>query len=295
MRKDQIPGAKIFERYEVLSTIGRGGMGNVFKVYDEVTSEIKALKILIAEGSDHERKVQRFKKEFSVMRELAHPHIIQAYDFHDDTKAGVAFSMEYVEGQDLDSIIYREDSYMSLENRIGILEQIAEALWYAHRQDIIHRDLKPANVLIREEPGTGATAKLTDFGLAQEGTEGIDLTKSSNQIGTAYYMSPEQYRGEILGVHTDIYSYGILAYELCTGRKPFDGETPFSLFLAHVAQGIPEPKHINPEIPSWLSTLIEICAEKEKKHRYQSMEEVLLLLQSKKSGEKRGVFSRFFR
>ncbi len=290
--KELSPGVKLFDRYQVLSTIGRGGMGYVYKVFDEKNESVLALKLLIPKNANSERSVQRFKKEFSVMQSLSHPNIVQAYEFHEDSKQGFAFSMEYIEGQDLDSIIYSETSFLSITSVINILEQIASGLHYAHKEGTFHRDLKPANILITKDENHNYHAKITDFGLAQEETEGTDLTKSSNQVGTAYYMSPEQHRGEALSIHTDIYSFGILAFELCTRKKPFDGETPFSLFLAHVAKAAPKPRTINPELPRWLSVMIEICVEKEKKHRYQSMDEVLREIQSNKNVQKKGFLSR---
>lgn len=286
MNSETPVGHCIFNYFEVLATIGRGGMGYVYKVLDRRNENIYALKVLIPKSLESEKSVSRFKKEFSVMKEMNHPAIVKAYEFLEDTETGVAFTMELIEGQDLDTMIYREDQFLSLENTMHVLEQIAGGLAYAHEMNIVHRDLKPANILIKRNDHFEYEVKIVDFGLAQEDHEGIDLGRSENQVGTAYYMAPEQHRGETVTLHSDIYAFGILAFEACTRKKPFDGETPFSLFLAHVSKGIPDPAKINPELPSWLATMIEICAEKDKKHRYQSMKEVFELIKSRKNPKK---------
>jgi len=196
-------------------------------------------------------------------------------------------------GLDLDTMLHKKDTEISMTERLLLAQQIAEGLLYTHEQNLIHRDLKPANILVAVGSEGAITAKITDFGLTQNYSEGVDMTKSSDQIGTSYYMAPEQHRGEVLSFHTDIYSFGILAFELFTREKPFDGRTSFSLFLAHVSKGLPEPRILNPEIPPWISTMIEICSEKDKKHRYQSMKEVLALIHSQKHKKERCLFPLF--
>lgn len=288
-------GNILFGRYKILSHIGHGGMGSVYKVLDEKSEEILALKVLTPKTTGMEKAVSRFKNEFSVLKSLEHENIVRAYEFHEEDGKSFSFSMEYVEGEDLDSLIYGESSFISVEDSINILEQIAEGLSYAHKRDTIHRDLKPANILLSKNSSDSSKyqVKIVDFGLAQGETEGNDMSKSSNQVGTAYYMSPEQHRGETITLHTDIYSFGILAFELLTRKKPFSGETPFSLFLAHVSKDTPSPKALNPEIPSWLSTMVEICIDKEKEGRYQTMNDILNLIKAhKNSKEKKGFFSR---
>jgi eukaryotic-like serine/threonine-protein kinase len=284
----------LFGRYQVLSMIGQGGMGSVYKALDLEDQQIVALKTIQIKKDYTEKSLMRFRKEFSTMQKFSHPNIVSSYHYHEMDEGFAGFSMEYVEGRDLDSIIYKEDQFLSLEDKITLGLQIAEGLSLAHQEGVIHRDLKPANILVVKNQDYRLTTKITDFGLAQEESEGIDVSKSNNQIGTAYYMAPEQHRGESLTFRTDIYCYGILLFELFTGKRPFDGTTPFSLFLAHVSKGIPEPKVFNSEIPSWLSTMIEICAEKESRHRYQNMEEVLTLFRSRMEAKKRFSVSRLF-
>lgn len=283
----------LFDRYRVITHIGQGGMANVYKAYDQEEQKEVALKILIPTEVKSQKSIERFRKEFSVMKQLSHPNIISAYNLYEVEQGHFGFSMEFIDGLDLDSMLHEEDCPISMEDKLILIEQVAEGLMYAHEQGHIHRDLKPANILVLAQPESGLTAKIADFGLTQKDSEGEDMSKSSNQIGTSYYMAPEQHRGEALTIHTDIYSFGILAFELFTGQKPFDGATPFSLFLAHVSKGIPEPRTLNPEIPKWVSTMIEICSEKDKKHRYKSMKEVVGLMRSKKNKKGGGFFSFF--
>lgn len=310
-------GNTIFDRYEVLSHLGEGGMGHVYKVFDQETKQVLALKTLIPKVGTNINAITRFRKEFAAMQSLNHANIIKAYNFHElntisQSEQIFAFTMELVEGKDLDSLIYvdttQDNPPLSLADKLIILENIAEGLTYAHKHNLIHRDLKPANIMIsritRDNSEDDFIVKIADFGLAQQESEAADMSQSSNRIGTAYYMSPEQHRGEELDARTDIYSFGILAYELITGQRPFDGGTTFKLFLAHVSEGIPEAIKVNPETPRWLSTMIEICGEKEKNHRYKSMEEILGLIKHKRVknlGESKGItllykklHSRFF-
>ncbi len=283
----------LLDRYEVVGLIGQGGMASVYKVIDLESHKILALKVLKYKEDQTFIEIERFRKEFSAMSNMSHPSIVSAYSFIEE-EAFTAITMELINGMDLDQIIHGEMVSMSMDDRIMVLEQVAEGLLYAHERGLIHRDLKPSNILVvrPETEEDKLLAKISDFGLTQFDSDGVDLSKSSNQVGTFYYMAPEQHRGEAISFHSDIYSFGILAFELFTGEKPFEGSTPYSLFLAHVSKGLPEPRSINPEIPKWVSTLIEICAEKDKKHRYQSMQEVLSYMRLQKDKKKSSFISR---
>lgn len=291
-------GTVLFNRYQILGHIGQGGMGHVYKVLDQEDDNVLALKTLIPKEGKNTRSIERFKKEFSAMQSLNHPNIVRAFNFHEQGHELFGFSMEIIDGENLDNLIYSEGKILELPHKVNIIEQIADGLSYAHKNNLIHRDLKPANILI-ENAGqfnfspSSFNAKIVDFGLAQQEADGEDLSQSSNQIGTAYYMSPEQHRGENLDHKTDIYSFGILCFELFTGKRPFDGSTPFKLFLAHVSEDIPDIKEINPEIPSWIATMTEICCEKNKSHRYSSMSEILNLIRAKKKKPTKSIFSIF--
>lgn len=287
----QPPGSILFNRYEILAHLGAGGMGQVYKVIDQDSDEILALKTLIQKNGVKSKSVERFQKEFISMQALEHPNIVRAYNFHQDNTGLLGFSMELVEGYDLDSLIYSESKVLEIPHKLILLEQIASGLAHAHNQNLVHRDLKPANILVANYSSLDLHAKIVDFGLAQNKTTCEDLSKSDTRIGTAYYMSPEQHRGEELDKRTDIYSFGILAFELFTKKRPFDGNTPFKLFLAHVSQGIPEVRKINPDVPKWLSTMIEICAEKDKNHRYANMDEVISLINDKKKKATKSLFN----
>lgn len=286
-------GDLVFNRYKILSLLGQGGMGYVYKVHDKETDQVLALKTLIVNPEKEAKSISRFKKEFNSMLALDHPCIIKACSINEDPAGLFGFTMECVEGKDLDTLIYSEAFTLEIPHKLKIIEQIAEGLNYAHVQNIIHRDLKPANILVSYSNLNDIKVKIADFGLAQNLHDGEDLTISSKQVGTAYYMSPEQHRGEDLDALTDIYSFGILVFEMMTGRRPFDGSTPFKLFLSHVWDGVPDMRKINPDIPKWLVTMVEICCEKEKRHRYQSMQEVLSLIKARSKKPTRSFLNWF--
>jgi len=275
------PGDVLLERYEILSHIGSGGMGAVYKALDRSEGVELALKTFSADPSKHEKAMQRFRNEFAVMQDLQHDNIVQAFDLQQLDDSRLFITMELLEGDDLDTLIHDKGMDVAFELKLDLLYQIAKGLHYAHEKGLVHRDLKPANVFV----SPNYEAKLLDFGLARQvGDPGMDLTQSNERIGTAYYMSPEQHRGEELDARSDIYSFGVLAYELFSGRRPFDGDTPFQIFVAHVAQDIPSLRKEFSDLPKWLDVLIAIATEKEPKHRYPDMSQVLELLKSKSGG-----------
>lgn len=283
----------IFDRYKICSLLGQGGMGFVYRVHDLTEDRILALKTLIKNPEKEEKSIERFKKEFASMKALDHPAIVRAYDLYQDQASMTGFTMDWIDGKDLDSLIYSESICLELPHLVKIITDIAEGLSYAHDKKLIHRDLKPANILISRYDSRDIQAHIVDFGLAQNTFENEDLTVSSKQVGTAYYMSPEQHRGENLDALSDIYSFGILVFEMMTGKRPFDGSTPFKLFLSHVWDGIPDMRSIQADIPKWICTMVEICCEKEKKHRYQSMHEIVSLIRAKTKKPTKGFLSIF--
>ncbi len=280
------PGDLLLGRYEIVSHLGSGGMGAVYKALDKERAKEVALKTFSADPKENQRAIQRFQNEFAVMKSLAHPNIVQAYDLQQLGDGRLFIAMELLEGVDLDTLIHDQGLEYSFEKKLDLLYQIAKGLHYAHAQGLVHRDLKPANVFVTPD----GEAKLLDFGLARQVAGAAELTQSSERIGTAYYMSPEQHRGEDLDARSDIYSFGILAYELFSGRRPFDGDTPFQIFVAHVAQVVPSLRAEFKDLPKWLDTLIAIATEKEPKHRYPDMEQVLELLKSKIDTERSTSF-----
>lgn len=286
------PGDVLLGRYEIITHLGSGGMGAVYRALDKERAKDVALKTFSADPKENQRAIQRFKNEFAVMQSLTHPNIVQAYDLKELEDQRLFIAMELLEGVDLDTLIHAQGFDSSFETKLELLYQIAKGLHYAHAQGLVHRDLKPANVFVTPE----GEAKLLDFGLARQVAAGeANLTQSSERIGTAYYMSPEQHRGEDLDARSDIYSFGILAYELFSGRRPFDGDTPFQIFVAHVAQEIPSLRSEFKNFPKWLDTLIAIATEKDPKHRYPDMQQILDLIDSKIHADTSpGFLSRLF-
>ncbi len=272
-------GVLLLDRYEIERELGSGGMGAVYLALDKSTGRQVALKRLNEDRLSNDAAVVRFKREFKAMKELSHPNIVEAYELHSDEDAELMFlTMEYVRGKPLSEIIYDTEYDLDFEEGFDYLNQVARGLNAAHSKGFTHRDLKPENVLISEE----GTAKLVDFGLVAHEHNNLDLTQSTDTVGTLYYMSPEQFRALGVDKRTDIYSLGILAFEIFARQRPYDGDMPFNLFVEHALGSIPPIRKINPNIPDWVEIYILISVEKEPEHRYQSVEEILELFEDKK-------------
>jgi serine/threonine protein kinase/tetratricopeptide (TPR) repeat protein len=261
-------GTTFADRYEIIEELGKGGMGRVYKVNDTEIKERVALKLLKPEIASDESTIERFRNELKIARKISHKHVCRMHDIgREEDKFFI--TMEYVEGEDLKSYI-RKKERLSTVDVIGIAKQICEGLEEAHRLGVVHRDLKPQNIMIDKQ----GDAKIMDFGIARS-LEAPGVTVTGVMIGTPDYMSPEQAEGEEADQRSDIYSLGIILYEMVTGSVPFRGDTAFSVALKHKTQLPKDPRKLNPEISENLSRLILICMEKDRERRYQTAKDLL--------------------
>src|SRR3984885_2507875 len=257
-------------RYEMLSELGRGGMGIVYKVQDRETGEVVALKILKPEIAANPQILERFKNELLLAHKITHRHVARLYEFH---RAGdaVYLSMEYVEGESLRSLLEREGR-LETARAIGFARQLADGLAGAHRQSIVHRDLKPENIMV----APGGDLKVMDFGISRSYAE--DATVTGSVVGTPAYMAPEQAEGKSLDHRTDIYAFGLILYEMFTGEAAFHGDTAVTLALKQVRERPTNPTKLAPSLPRRIDPAIMRCLEKDPAKRFQSVEEAFQAL-----------------
>jgi len=260
-------------RYEVIEELGHGGMGRVYRAHDTKLNEEVALKLIRPEIAAEKRVVERFRNEIKIARKIRHKNVCGMYDFHEEGKT-LYLTMEYVRGEDLKSLIHRTKA-LTIGTAISIAQQVAEGLREAHGLGVVHRDLKPGNIMIDRD----GNAKIMDFGIARVRQE-RGVTGEGVLIGTPEYMSPEQVEGKPADPRSDIYSLGIILFEMVVGCPPFEGETPFSVANKHKTESPPIPKKLVPQIPEGLSRLILRCLEKDKATRYQKTEDLLGDLQA---------------
>jgi serine/threonine protein kinase len=255
-------------RYEIIEELGQGGMGKVFKVYDHKISEVIALKLIRPEIGVNTKAVERFKNELKCTRKIAHRNICRMYDLGSEEFFHY-ITMEYVPGEDLKRFIRRAGS-LTTGKAIYIAKQVAEGLAEAHRLNVVHRDLKPQNIMIDQD----GNAKIMDFGIARfADTE--RMTGSGVMIGTPEYMSPEQAELMEVDKRADIYSLGVVLYEMVSGRVPFEGETPLSIAMKHKTETPRNVREINAQVSPGLAAIISRCMEKSPANRYQSAEELI--------------------
>lgn len=261
-------GKMLGNRYELLEKIGEGGMAEVYKAKCHSLNRFVAVKILKAEYSSDKDFVEKFKREATAAASLSDNNIVTIYDV--GTEDGINYIvMEYVKGKTLKDII-REKRRLSNEETVEVAIQIAKALSCAHKNNIIHRDIKPHNIMVTED----GMVKVTDFGIAKA-SNSVTITNTSKVLGSAHYFSPEQAKGSYVDFRTDIYSLGIVIYEMITGRVPFNADSPVSVALKHIQETPVPPKDINSSIPNSLNNLILKAIEKEPIKRYQSIKEML--------------------
>lgn len=256
-------------RYEIIRKIGDGGMAFVYEAKDRLLNRIVAVKVLRPEFVDDEEFLAKFKREAEAVANISHPNIVNVYDVGCDGKVNYIV-MEYVDGQNLKEIIKTEgtlDEYTALD----ITKQIAKALGAAHKKGVIHRDIKPHNILISSE---GRNVKVADFGIAKAATNST-MTNIGSIIGSVHYFSPEQAKGKPVKNNADLYSLGIVLYEMLLGKVPFKGDSPISIALQHINEDIEFSSDEKTQIPQSIRTLIKKLTEKSPEDRYQSSEEVI--------------------
>lgn len=261
-------GRRISGRYKLLDIIGDGGMAIVYCAKDLILDRDVAVKILRPEFSSDEEFIRRFKREAEAATSLDHPNIVNIFDVGEENNT-YFIVMEYVKGKTLKGYI-KEHGRLPVDEAIRIIKQIASAMAVAHRHGIIHRDIKPHNILIDEQ----GVAKVTDFGIALAITSAT-ITHTNSVLGSVHYFSPEQARGGGATAKSDIYSLGIVLFEMLTGSVPFTGESPVSVALKHLQEEIPEPRVLNPEIPQSVENIILKALAKNPLQRYESADELL--------------------
>lgn len=261
-------GKVIGNRYEILEKIGEGGMATVYKAKCNILKRYVAVKVLREEFTTDEEFIRRFNTEAQAAASLTHPNIVSIFDVgHEENIYYIV--MELVQGKTLKEII-NEDGVLPWKWSINIAIQVASALETAHKNNIVHRDIKPHNIIITED----GIAKVTDFGIAKA-VSNSTITAFGTTIGSVHYFSPEHARGGYTDAKSDIYSLGVVMYEMLTGRVPFDADTPVSIALKHMQEKPVEPIKLNPSIPYAVNKIIMKAMEKEASARYQSATEML--------------------
>ncbi len=275
-RADPLIGMVIADRYRILEPLGRGGMGIVYKVEHVRIGKLLAMKLLAGELSRNQEVVRRFKTEALTASKLSSPNTVQVFDFGvSDTQGLTYLVMELVTGDDLGKVLRLSSALPA--TRVGrIVVQVANSLAEAHHHGIVHRDIKPENVMILPARDGTDLAKVLDFGLAKlrEGSELSELTSQGAIVGTPYFMSPEQVRGDPVDPRSDIYSLGALMYRALTGHYPFAGPSPMSVFAKHLTETARPPSEISPQVPAGMSEIVMRALRKDPAERFQRVEDM---------------------
>ncbi len=265
-------GTLLGNRYEILEKIGEGGMSVVYKAKCHLLNRFVAVKILKDEYARDKEFVDKFKAEAAAAGSISHSNIVNIYDVGSQENVNYIV-MEYVHGKTLKEVII-QNGRLDFNRSLDIAIQIGKALECAHKNGIIHRDIKPQNILVTDE----GTVKVTDFGIAKAANS-VTITNTNKVMGSAHYFSPEQAKGNFVDARTDIYSLGIVLYEMVTGRVPYDAESPVSVALKHLQEQVIPPRQINSNLPEGLNNLIIKAMEKNAISRYQNIKDMLLDLQ----------------
>ena len=278
-------GQKINERYEIIKTIGEGGMANVYLANDTILERKVAIKVLRGDLSNDEKFIRRFKREALSVSNLSHPNIVEVYDVGEE-EGNYYIVMEYIEGKTLKQLLQKRGA-LTLTEVIDIMSQLTDGLSHAHEAYIIHRDIKPQNIMIEDN----GLVKITDFGIAMA-LNSTQLTQTNSVMGSVHYLPPEQANGKGSTVKSDIYSLGILMYELLTGSVPFKGDNAVEIALKHMKEKLPSIRKQNPTIPQSIENIVLKATAKNPKNRYDTVREMYNDLQTaiERDNEKRLVY-----
>lgn len=252
-------------RYQVLELLGKGGMGDVYRVHDTVSGRDLALKVLRREAAANAISLDRFRREIAVLTRLRHPAILSILD-HGVQGSDLFFVCEIVRGQDLRMELRKRGAF-PVKDACALVAVVADALAAAHAESVVHRDVKPANIMVADD----GSIRLVDFGLARP--EGIDVervTQTGQFVGTPSYMSPEQFDARTVDSRSDIYSLGVVLFEVLTGHAPFSGSSVMSMAMKHLKEAPPAPSVARPDLPPWVDRLVLKCLEKEPSRRFQT-------------------------
>ncbi|MBR5370504.1 MAG: Stk1 family PASTA domain-containing Ser/Thr kinase [Bacilli bacterium] len=256
-------GQKINDRYEIIKSIGEGGMANVYLGHDTILDRNVAIKILRGDLANDEKFVRRFQREALSASSLAHPNIVEMYDVGEDDGTYYII-MEYVEGKTLKQLLKKRGT-LTLSEAIDIMSQLTDGMAHAHDSYIIHRDLKPQNIMIKDD----GQIKITDFGIAMA-LNSTQLTQTNSVMGSVHYLPPEQASGKGCTIKSDIYSMGIIFYELLSGSLPFKGDNAVEIALKHMREPLPSLRENNSSIPQSIENIIKKATAKNPKNRYDS-------------------------
>ena len=256
-------GQKINDRYEIIKSIGEGGMANVYLGYDTILDRNVAIKVLRGDLANDEKFVRRFQREALSASSLAHPNIVEMYDVGED-EGTYYIVMEFVDGKTLKQLLKKRGT-LTLSEAIDIMSQLTDGMAHAHDSYIIHRDLKPQNIMIKDD----GQIKITDFGIAMA-LNSTQLTQTNSVMGSVHYLPPEQASGKGCTIKSDIYSMGIIFYELLTGSLPFKGDNAVEIALKHMREPVPSVREDNPSIPQSIENIIKRATAKNPKNRYDS-------------------------
>ena len=264
-----LEGRILGNRYEIIEKVGNGGMATVYKATDLVLKRYVAVKILRDEFTTDEEFIKRFETEAQSAARLVHPNIVSIFDVGVDN--GIYYIvMELIKGKTLKEIIVEERGPLPWKWSVNVAIQIASALEMAHKNNIIHRDIKPHNIIITED----GIAKVTDFGIAKA-VSNSTITAFGTTIGSVHYFSPEHARGGYTDAKSDLYSLGVVMYEMVTGKVPFDADTPVSVALKHMQEEPVPPIEMNPHLPEAVNKIILKALKKDPMYRYQTATELL--------------------
>lgn len=272
-------GERVSGRYKIIKKIGSGGMANVYLAEDLILEREVAVKMMSLDFQEDRNNLRRFQREALSTTELIHPNIVNIYDVGEGDRPYIV--MEYVDGMDLKEFI-QENHPIPYKKIIDIMSQILSAISYAHANGVIHRDIKPHNILINKE----GTVKITDFGIAVALSQN-SITQTNSILGSVQYISPEQARGNLVTKQSDIYSLGIVLYEMLTGTVPFEGESAVSVALKHFQSPIPSLRDFDSRMPQPLENVVLKATAKEPKNRYQSVDEMKADLETSLNSNRR--------